>query len=414
MNAELITIGDEILIGQIIDTNSAWMAKELGDIGIRVKQITSVSDQKGEILTALRLAEQRADLILITGGLGPTKDDITKKTLVEFFETRLIINSEALENVISIFNRLSMPLLEVNRKQAEVPENCRVILNTKGTAPGMWFERNKKIWVSMPGVPHEMMEMMRSNIIPWLLKKGKLPAIVHQTLLTAGLGESFLAEKIKSIEEELPDYIRLAYLPKLGQVRLRLSAYGKNKQILEKEVKHYSEKIIHLLPEFMVYVGDGTLAEAVLQKLKVLHKTLALGESCTGGLISKEITSISGSSKAYLGGIIAYSNEFKIKFLGVSPKTIENYGAVSEETVREMAMGVIQNLGSDYALVTSGIAGPDGGTDEKPVGTVWVAWGSQSKIETKKYIFGKDRFINIERSATAALLNLLHFLKMES
>ncbi len=412
MNAEIITIGEEILIGQIIDTNSAWMAQELGLIGVRIKQISSVSDIAGEIIEALRLAETRVDLILITGGLGPTKDDITKKTLASYFGSGWKIDQDSLENVKSIFARFSMPLLEVNIKQAEVPDNCEAIFNTKGTAPGMWFEVRNKIFVSMPGVPHEMMAMMSLSVLPKILSRGQLPAIVHQTLLTAGLGESFLAQKLETVENALPDHIKLAYLPKLGQVRLRLSAYGNSKSDLQREVDAWTDKIMKIVAEYIIWKGDGTLSQAILERLQKNNKTLVTAESCTGGYIAKEITSIPGSSKSFLGGVVPYSNDLKKKLLGVNQDTLDRFGAVSEEVVREMAMGAILNLGGDYALVTSGIAGPGGGSPEKPVGTTWVAWGSKDKIETKKFSFGKDRLINIERSATVALTHLLGFLKL--
>jgi len=413
MRAELITIGDEILIGQIIDTNSAWMGRELENIGVKIRQITSISDSKPEILKTLREAENRADIILITGGLGPTRDDITKGTLAEYFGVGLKIDSAALENVVAIFNRFSMPLLEVNKKQAEVPENCIPIQNSKGTAPGMWFEERGKIFVSMPGVPHEMMAMMQDFVIPRILETGKLPSIVHQTLLTAGLGESFLAKKLEEIENQLPSNIKLAYLPKLGQVRLRLSGMGPVKSDLEREVEEQKQKIIQCIPEYIVWIGDGTLSQAILEKLKSSSKTLATAESCTGGYIAKEITSIPGSSQVYLGGVVPYSNTLKTRLLGVKEGTLNQYGAVSEETVREMVQGIHEHLGADFGIATSGIAGPDGGSPDKPVGLVWVAWGNRNRIEAKKFQFGKDRLVNIERSATVALTHLLSFIKEE-
>lgn len=413
MIAELITIGDEILIGQIVDTNSAWMARELEKIGVKIRQITSISDNREEIIKTLREAEGRADIILITGGLGPTKDDLTKETLRQYFEVGMKVDPMALENVLSIFNRFNMPILEVNRKQAEVPENCQVIQNAKGTAPGMWFEERGKIFVSMPGVPHEMMGMMQDFVLPQILKIGQLPTIVHQTLLTAGLGESFLAQKIESVENTLPSNIKLAYLPKLGQVRLRLSGYGQDKEALVQEVEIQKNRIISLIPDNLFWVGDGTLSQAILEKLKSSSKTLATAESCTGGFIAKEITSIPGSSKSYLGGVVPYSNDLKVKILGVNPETLHQFGAVSEETVREMVSGILTHLDSDFGLATSGIAGPDGGSPEKPVGLVWVAWGSKKRMEAKKFQFGKDRLVNIERAATVALTYLLGFLKEE-
>ncbi len=414
MNAEIITIGDEILIGQIVDTNSAWMATELSNIGVRVQQITSIADHPSEIALAFASAEKRVDIIFITGGLGPTKDDITKQSLADYFAVGWKTDFLALENVKAIFARLSTPLLDSNQAQAQVPDNCQVIQNSKGTAPGMWFEERGKIWISMPGVPHEMMEMMNSFVLPKLLQDQDLPPIVHQTLLTAGVAESFLSKQLESIEDQLPPHIKLAYLPKLGQVRLRLSAYGSlgiSKNLFIQEVKIWTDAIIKVVEKNLIWVGDGTIAEAILYQLDKSNKTLAIAESCTGGFISKELTSIAGASKSYLGGIIPYSNALKIKLLGVREETLQKFGAVSEESVREMASGLIENLQADYALATSGIAGPDGGSQDKPIGTVWIAWGTKNNIHTQKYIFGKDRLINIERASTMALTLLLSSLK---
>ncbi len=417
MNAEIITIGDEILIGQIVDTNSAWIARKLGEIGVRIKQITSVGDEVQEILEALKGAEERADLILITGGLGPTKDDITKKTLATYFGVSLKQDNEALENLKSIMARFSRPLselntlLEINRQQAEVLDNCKVIQNSKGTAPGMWIEEREKIFVSMPGVPMEMMAMVTNYLIPKLLERGGLPAMVHQTILTAGIAESVLSKNLENIEERLPTYIKLAYLPKQGQVRLRLSAYGESKFWLQKEVNYWTNEIIPVVKEHLIMLGDGSLAEAILKELQEKNKTLSLAESCTGGAISREITQLSGASKSYLGGMIPYSNNLKIKLLKVNPQSIDSFGAVSEEVVKEMVVGVLETMGSDFGISVSGIAGPEGGSSEKPVGTVWIAWGNHQKVFTKKYNFGGDRLMNIERATTAALFCFLSYIR---
>jgi nicotinamide-nucleotide amidase len=412
MLAEIITIGDEILIGQIVDTNSAWMAEKLNNIGIRVKQISSVSDDRQHILSALAEAANRADIILITGGLGPTKDDITKKTIAEYFGANLVENEEALTNVATIFARFNRPLLEVNKLQAQVPENCEVVLNKNGTAPGMWFNVNGKIYVSMPGVPHEMMYMMEDDVIPKLKSSLKLPAIIHKTILTVGEGESFLAERIADIEDSLPPHIKLAYLPKLGQVRLRLSGYGENESKLKYEVDGFAAKIIDRVGNVVAAEEDTVIEKVILNFMENRGLTLSVAESCTGGYISHLLTQHPGSSKVFLGGAVTYSNELKESILGVKDETIKQYGAVSKETVTEMAEGALLNFKSDYAIAVTGIAGPDGGTPEKPVGTVWVAIASADKKIVKKLTFGNKRKQNIER-ATISAFNLLNILLRE-
>lgn len=415
MLAEIITIGDEILIGQIVDTNSAWMAQKLNAIGIRVKQITSVSDDKHHILTALKEAHERVNIILITGGLGPTKDDITKKTLAEYFGVQLVENAAALANVEAIFKRLGgarTGLLEVNKKQALVPENCEVILNRNGTAPGMWFNFDDTIYMSMPGVPHEMMYMMEDSVIPKLKATFKLPVIIHRTILTAGEGESYLAEKIADIEDSLPPYIKLAYLPKPGQVRLRLSAYGENENFLKEKVEEFAARITGRVGEAVVAQEDIPLEKAILNFMAERDLTLSVGESCTGGYISHLITQHPGSSKVFFGGAVSYSYELKESILGVKNETLWQHGAVSQETVTEMVEGALLNFKSDYAIAVTGIAGPDGGTPEKPVGTVWIGVANTEKTVTKKFLFGSKRQQNIERTAIAAL-NMLNILLKE-
>lgn len=406
MLAEIITIGDEILIGQIVDTNSAWMAAQLNNIGIRIKQISSVSDDREHILTALAEAAKRADVILITGGLGPTKDDITKKTLAEYFKAGMVENKAALENVYNIFAKYNRPMLEVNRLQALVPENCEVILNNNGTAPGMWFNEGGKIYVSMPGVPHEMMYMMEDSVIPKLKSTLKLPFIIHKTILTVGEGESYLAERIADIEDALPPYIKLAYLPKLGQVRLRLSGYGDNETLLRTEVDDFAVRITKRVANVVAAEEDITIEEAVLNYMAEKGLTLSMAESCTGGYISHIITRHPGSSRVFLGGAVSYSNDLKESVLGVKHETLSSFGAVSGETVTEMVEGALRNFKSDYAIAVTGIAGPDGGTPEKPVGTIWVAAANVNKTMVKKLTFGNKRLQNIERTAISALTML--------
>nr|WP_294946831.1 competence/damage-inducible protein A [uncultured Mucilaginibacter sp.] len=411
MLAEIITIGDEILIGQIVDTNSAWMAEQLNTAGIRVKQISSVSDDRNHILAALAEAAVRADIILITGGLGPTKDDITKNTLAEYFNVGMVLNEAALANVTNIFKKYNRPLLEVNRKQAEVPANCEVILNKNGTAPGMWFNHAGKIYVSMPGVPFEMKYMVEEEVIPKLKAALKLPVIIHKTILTAGEGESFLAEKIADIEDSLPANIKLAYLPKLGQVRLRLSADGDDAALLQAEVDKYATQIIERVKHAVVAEEDIPLEKAVLNLMAAKGLTLSAAESCTGGYISHLITQHAGSSQVFLGGVISYSNNLKQSVLGVRNETLAQYGAVSHETVAEMVEGALRNFESDYAVAVTGIAGPGGGTDDKPVGTVWIAVANANKTVVKKFTFGNKRLQNIERSAVWAFFMLITLLK---
>jgi nicotinamide-nucleotide amidase len=413
MLAEIITIGDEILIGQIVDTNSAWMAQKLNLAGIKVKQITSVSDSKEHILESLRLAATRVDLILITGGLGPTKDDITKKTLAEYFNVGFRMDEGALENVKRIFSRSTSPMLETNIKQAEVLENCTTLLNLNGTAPGMWISHEDRIYVSMPGVPFEMMYMMEEIVIPKIKESFKLPSIVHHTILTAGIGESILADKISSIENSLPGHIGLAYLPKLGMVRLRLSGRGTDSAQLSKDILFYASQIVQTVKEFVIIETDIPLEKAILDYMGSLNLTLSVAESCTGGYLSHLITQHPGSSQVFLGGGVTYSNQLKNIILGVSNETLTSYGAVSEEVVKEMAEGAVGKFHSDYSISISGVAGPGGGTVEKPVGTVWIAVKGKNKTISRKFQFGNKRQQNIERSAVNALTLLFKLVKEE-
>ncbi|MEO3403585.1 competence/damage-inducible protein A [Mucilaginibacter sp. CAU 1740] len=403
MLAEIITIGDEILIGQIVDTNSAWMATELNKIGLRVKQISSVSDDREHILKALSEAAGRANVIFITGGLGPTKDDITKKTLAEYFGVELVEDKDAMANVERIFAKYNRPLLEINKQQALVPANCEVVLNLNGTAPGMWFNHNGVIYVSMPGVPFEMMYMMEGQVIPKIKATLKLPVIIHKTLLTVGEGESFLAERIADIENDLPSHIKLAYLPKLGQVRLRLSAFGEDEAMLQAEVDQFAARLIERIGTPFVIDKDIPLEKAILDMMESRKLTLSVAESCTGGYLSHLFTQHPGSSLVFLGGAISYSYELKESILGVKNETLWQHGAVSEETVTEMVEGALLNFKSDFAVAITGVAGPGGGSEDKPVGTVWIAVAGKQKSLIKKYTFGSKRRQNIERSAVMAL-----------
>ncbi|WP_316820003.1 competence/damage-inducible protein A [Pedobacter gandavensis] len=411
MLAEIITIGDEILIGQIVDTNSAWMARQLNQIGVKVKQISSVSDNTEHIIEALRLAESRADVILMTGGLGPTKDDITKLTLAKYFNMGFRRDEETLNHVAEIFARVNRPMIDLNRKQADVPDGCTVIKNKNGTAPCMWFEERGKIFVSMPGVPFEMMYLMDDEIIPRIKSAFKLPVIYHKTILTSSIGESFLAMEIEDIENSLPESIKLAYLPKLGQVRLRLSATAEEEGPLKAEVDFYAQQIIDRIKQFVVAEEDIALEKAILNFMEERKLTLSTAESCTGGYIAHLITQHPGCSSVYEGGAVTYSYDLKMSLLGVKAETLSKYGAVSEETVKEMALGAIKNFKTDYAVAVSGIAGPDGGMPDKPVGTVWIAVAHAKGVVSKVFSFGNKRTQNIERSAAAALSMILNELR---
>jgi len=414
MLAEIITIGDEILIGQIVDTNSAWMAKQLNDAGIKVKQITSVSDDADHIMEALGQAEKRAEIILITGGLGPTKDDITKYTLARYFNMGMRRDPAVLAQVEEIFRRFNRPMIESNNKQADVPDGCTVIQNKNGTAPCMWFDHNGTIIVSMPGVPFEMMYLMDDEIIPRLKKAFELPFIYHKTILTANLGESFLAQQIEDIEDSLPPSIKLAYLPKLGQVRLRLSTSGTNEARLKADVDVYVQQIIARIKPYIVAEDDIPIEKAILNIMDEKGLTLSTAESCTGGYIAQLITQHAGCSSVFAGGAVAYSYELKESVLGVKADTLAKYGAVSEQTVKEMASGAITNFNTDYSVAVSGIAGPDGGTVDKPVGTVWIAVANKHRVVAKLFSFGNKRAQNIERSAIAALTMILNLLKEDN
>ena len=404
--ASIITIGDELLIGQVVDTNSAWMGQELNKNGIWVGHRVAVGDVKADILDALDQESRRSSIILITGGLGPTADDITKPLLSEYFGGKLVVDEGALANVRRIFEKLQRPMIERNLQQAEVPDTCTVIPNRRGTAPGMWFEKDGRIFVSMPGVPHEMKGMMTDSVIPSLRQHFKLPAIAHRTLLTAGIGESFLADHIRDFETALPPTIKLAYLPNYGMVRLRLTSWGDKEEILNATLQQQFDTLKGLVAEWMVADRDISLQEAIGGLLKERGKTLGTAESCTGGYIAHLITSIPGSSHYFNGAVVSYSNEIKEKVLQVPADTLQRFGAVSEETVREMVKGALEVLHTDFVVATSGIMGPDGGSPEKPVGTVWIAVGDHQTITAQKFSFRFDRLRNIELTATNAL-NLL-------
>lgn len=403
MNAEIISIGDELLIGQVINTNASWIAQELNKIGIGVKQISVISDERECIVRALIDASKRAGVIILTGGLGPTKDDLTKQTLCSYFKSKLVLDETVLGDIEKLFLARGYMITELNRMQAEVPDNCKVIRNYNGTAPGMWFDYDDNIYISLPGVPFEMKAMMETSVIPDLQKIFSKEVIIHQTIMTTGVGESFLADKISDWENNLPEYIKLAYLPSPGVVRLRLSAYGKDRELLENKIKDETRILSSLISEYIFSYNDEAIEQVIARLLKEKMKTLSIAESCTGGYISHLITSISGSSFYYIGGLVAYSNEIKIQSLNVSADTIKQHGAVSEETVKQMAIGVLNKFKTDFSIATSGICGPEGGSPDKPVGTVWVAVASKTGVEAKRFMFGDKRDRNIVRASIAAL-----------
>lgn len=409
MNAELLTIGNEILIGQITNTNAVWMAQQLNMIGVSIVHMSSVADERHAILKAFDDASKRADIVLITGGLGPTKDDITKKTFCDYFDTELVIDQNVLKDVSGFFAKRNRELTELNRKQAEVPKGCMVIRNKNGTAPGMWMEKNNTIFVSMPGVPFEMQAMVTEDVIPEIKKRYKLPFIFHKTILTQGIGESFLAELISDWEDGLIDKeIGLAYLPSPGMVRLRLSSKGFDEIELRNRIETEVEKVRPLIDKYIYgyeeYGKDQPKLEEILGQL-LMEKglKLALAESCTGGYISHLITSVAGSSNYYNGCIVPYHNEFKHQLLKVDHLIFEKQGAVSKECVEAMVKETQHVFNADVAIAVSGIAGPGGGTSDKPVGTVWIAVAHGNKIVTKHFIFGDHRLRNIQMTANAAM-----------
>ena len=393
MKAHIITIGDEILIGQIVDTNSAFIAKELDNIGISVDQIISIQDDRNQILTSLENAKKLSDLVIITGGLGPTNDDITKKTFVEFFEDKLIVNRTVEQHIREIWKKyIKQPLLQVNLDQALVPSKATVLMNNSGTAPGMWMKKNDTIFVSLPGVPYEMKALMKNEVLPRLSSLFNLPFIVHKTLLTYGLGESMIADRISLWENNLPDTIKLAYLPNLGRVRLRLSSEGYDKDKVINNIDSRIQSLIPLISDIFVgFEEDNNLEQIIANKFKELGKTLAVAESCSGGKISAQFTQNPGASKFFKGGVIAYNTSIKEKMLGIDSSVIEKHSVVSEEVAELMAIGVKNIFNSDYAIATTGNAGPLKGESDADIGTVFIAIATPLKVYTQKYSFGNNR-----------------------
>jgi len=413
MKAEIITIGDEILIGQIIDTNSGWIAKQLLQFEVDIVQMTSIPDTEEAISTTLKEASARADLILITGGLGPTKDDVTKKTAAAYFGTTLIRDEHVLRHVTNIFESRNLKMLDINLQQADVLANCEVLFNDYGTAPGMLVRQNQKKFIFMPGVPFEMKFLMEKHVLPLLAKQDPDLFICHETILVGGIGESYLAEEIKDIESELPSSIKLAYLPTLAFIRLRLSGKSRNKSDIMLQVALFKTKLLHRLQQYVIADYDTSIEPYLIKELGRRGATLTTAESCTGGSLAASITAVAGSSAIFLGGTIPYSNALKQQLLNVKEETLIQYGAVSEQTAIEMASGSKKAFSSDYAIATTGIAGPGGGTIEKPVGTIWVAVAGKKEVLTKKFQFNNERLINIERTRMNALLLLWKLLVKE-
>jgi len=406
VRAEIITIGDEILYGQILDTNTQWISSELDKIGIKTVRKSSVGDQRDEIVQILKEAQKRADIVFITGGLGPTKDDLTKKILADFFDCPLDYHPDALQDVTDFFAKRGRELSDINRDQALLPTKCTFIPNKQGTAPAMWFNEQETIWVSMPGVPFEMKAIMETEVLPRIVTHFKLPVIVHQIRKVVGIGESYLSDLIQDWELQLPSHLKLAYLPSLGIVKLRLTGFGKDKVELNKDIEAEFEKVMPLINSFIFGREKDELADVVGQMLVQRHATLSVAESCTGGYLAHQFTQHAGSSAYFQGGIISYANEVKVNQLGVFQETLDLEGAVSESCVKAMAVGARKQLGSTYALATSGIAGPDGGTDDKPVGTIWIALAHPDGVIARKLTQGGTRIQNIHLSSLTAI-NLL-------
>lgn len=403
MKAEIITIGDELLIGQTVNTNAAWMGAELSRIGFNITRTTTIPDKREDILRLLTDVTGKVEVVLITGGLGPTSDDITKQTLCEFFETTLITNQEVLGMIELMVQRRNQHLNENNRRQADVPASCRVLYNATGTAPGMWFEKEGTIFISMPGVPLEMKYIMTEHVLPELKKRFSSNIIIHKNLMTYGTFEAKLAEMLTGFEAQLPSHIKLAYLPSLGVIKLRLTGTGRNRAQLSRDMESQVRKLYKEIPQYIYGEDEVSIEEAVGRLLRDRGLKVCTAESCTGGRISQMITSVPGSSTYYRGSVIAYDNSIKVKLLGVKESTLIANGAVSRETAEEMASGALKLFGCDFAVAVTGIAGPDGGSSGKPVGTVWISVASADKITSENHQFINDRNTNIRRFAIAAL-----------
>jgi len=410
IKASIITIGDELLIGQVIDTNSAYIAQSLNKIGVVINNRIAVGDDKNAILEALSITSKQSNVVIITGGLGPTADDITKPLLNEYFGGKLMIHQPTLDHITDIFvNKHKRPLIDRNIKQAEVPDVCEVLFNENGTAPGMLFEKDGVLYFSLPGVPHEMKGLVDKYVVSKIQQSFKTPKIVHRTLLTAGIGESFLAELIADFENALPDNIKLAYLPNFGMVRLRLTGIDWDENLLISNIQEAFSQLKIQVSEYLVTDSDETMEVVVGRLLKEKNQTVATAESCTGGYIGHLLSKHAGSSQFYTGGIISYDNRIKTEFLDVSTQILHTVGAVSKEAVEQMAKSVREKMNTDFGISVSGIMGPSGQTDEKPLGMVWIGVANREKVVTKVFYLRFDRSRNIEVTATQAI-NLLRLL----
>ena len=412
--AAIITIGDELLIGQVIDTNSAWIAQQLNKMGIDVLRRVAVGDSKAEIITALDEELAKASLVIVTGGLGPTADDITKPLLNEYFGGKMVVNEQVLAHLKEMMIRRNRPVLERNMKQAEVPDVCTVLFNKMGSAPGMWFEKDDKVIISLPGVPFEMVSIMEDEALPRLKERFTSDALLHRSIITAGEGESYIAEKIKDLEEALPQHIRLAYLPGAGMVRLRLTGRGRDAAVLASELNAAQAAIAARIENIVVALQDIPLEHVLANWFREQHKTLGLAESCTGGNLAHHLTQIKGASEYFKGGIVCYSNEIKEHVLGVATSTIEQYGAISEETVTEMVKGALKVLDVEYAFAVTGILDSDGELYGAPSGTVWMAVADKQRVVAKKFYFPFDRLRNKDMATSMGMLMIWKFINNKS
>lgn len=403
MNSAIITIGDEILIGQVTDTNAVWISQQLNAIGVRVGEMITVSDDPDQICSTLDRHMGHFQLVIMTGGLGPTKDDLTKQTLAKYFNSKMVTNQEVLDRITAFFRARGRTMIESNRKQADVPEVCRVLMNNHGTAPGMWFEKKGTILISLPGVPYEMKGLMEDYIIPEMKQRVQIPQVVHKTIMTQGVPESYLAALLRDWEAGLPDCVRLAYLPRPGIVRLRLTVVDKCTEKAEQLLQVNIDKLLKIIPQHIYGYDDISLEEALGQILQERELTLSTAESCTGGNIARLITSVPGSSGYYTGSVVAYDNRIKTDVLQVDQAMIDQHGVVSRQVVEQMAEGVMRYLHTDTSIATSGIAGPDGGTDEKPVGTTWICVAYGGIKHAAKYQFGGSRERTIAWSSYTAM-----------
>jgi nicotinamide-nucleotide amidase len=410
MKATIISIGDELLIGKTINTNAAFIGEKLELLGIQIREVITISDDREAIQSAIRRSFDNSDIIIMTGGLGPTKDDITKNVLADFFGSTMITDERQLGRIKAYFERRERMINELNEGVTQIPSNAQPLDNEKGTAAGMWFEEDGRILISMPGVPNEMRHMLKEQVLPRLRTELSLPVIIHKHLLTSGVGESQLSAMLEDLESSLPSHIRLAYLPSIGQVKLRLTARGTHRDELEKQIEEWTSRFIPVLGKYFFGQDDSDLSMAVGELLKEKTETVGTAESCTGGNLAHLITSVSGSSTYFKGSVVCYANEVKQELLGVSEDTLKMHGAVSEATVEQMVKGLIDLLNVDYAMATSGIAGPGGGTKEKPVGTVWVAVGNRQKVHARKFHFPLGRLEHIEFTSITALEMLRRFI----